>query len=281
MTPAAAAAQSETPHGFTRMLLGFAKYVITVSQVLLHWTLTTSRLLETGQGSDMTVTCKGKVFKVHSAIVASRSDFFATACWGGFKVSVELWHYRDKVNYLTRQEAENHCIDLPDDDPAAVGAMLQYLYTLTLRNDVHDVHDDCISENREEQSLTGSDEELGQLLYPQLVFDIAMYRMGDKYGIPDLKDLTSDTFAITLEWYTEHISARALAALIRLIYDSTPESDPGLRHPVLAYAKQHLKSLLALEDFKTVLAEIPDFSYQLLVQEVESRVGEEPATKKS
>ena len=52
--------------------------------------LTASRLLETGQGADMTITCKGKTFKVHSAIVASRSDFFAAACWGSFKVRVEL-----------------------------------------------------------------------------------------------------------------------------------------------------------------------------------------------
>ena len=91
LTPAAAAAKSGMPHGFSEMLDGFAKYVITISQVLLHFMLTTSRLLETGQGSDMTITCKGKVFKVHSAIVASRSDFFATACWGGFKVSVDIW----------------------------------------------------------------------------------------------------------------------------------------------------------------------------------------------
>ena len=83
MSSAAAAAKLEMLHGFT-------KYVNTVTQVLPHWMLTASRLLETGQGSDMTITCKGNVFKVHSAIVASRSVFFATACWGHFKVGVEL-----------------------------------------------------------------------------------------------------------------------------------------------------------------------------------------------
>ena len=82
MTPAAAAAKSE-------MVISFTRHVNTVSSALPHWMLTALRLLETGQGADMTMTCKGKIFKVHSAIVASRSDFFAAACWGSLKVRVE------------------------------------------------------------------------------------------------------------------------------------------------------------------------------------------------
>ncbi|KAM0804339.1 hypothetical protein BDR22DRAFT_885599 [Usnea florida] len=112
MTPAAAAAQSEMPHGFIEMLLGFAK------------------LLETGQGSDMTITCKAKVFKIHSAIVPTSSQGPAGS-------------------------GESTASTLPDDDPAAVGAMLQYLYTLKYPNDVHD---DCFYDNSEEQFLTGSDQ---------------------------------------------------------------------------------------------------------------------------
>ena len=170
---------------------------------------------------------------------------------------------------MTRQEAENHCIDLPDDDPAAVEAMLEFLYTLKY---TVDAPSDCIHDNGEEQLLPGSGKGLEQLSSPQLVFDISMYRVGDKYGIQGLKDLTAEMFATTLGWDTECIDAQALAALIRLIYDSTPESDQGLRHHVLGYAKRHLKHLLAMEDFKNVLMEVPEFTYQLLAQEAESRV---------
>lgn len=266
MPSAAAAAKLEMLHGFT-------KYVNTVTQVLPHWMLIASRLLETGQGSDMTITCKGNVFKVHSAIVASRSDFFATACWGHFKVGVGLRIQRDKTNKLTQQEAEDHCIDLPDDDPAAVDTMLQYLYSLNYSS-------------KEGSLLMCSDERLGQVPFPQLAFHIATYHMGDKYGIHGLKGMASEKFAAALKWDAgrpfSSISARALAIVISRIYDSTSESDNGLRHHILGFAKRHLEHLLALEDFKTVLAEIPEFSYQLLVQEVESREnrGEEEGTRK-
>ena len=146
--------------------------------------------------------------------------------------------------------------------------MLQYLYTLNHTIDAHN----CMYDNEEGRLLMGSDKELGQEPFPELVFDIYMYRMADKYGIHGLKDLSSETFAFTLEVYTKPISARALTSLIRLVYDSTPEPDEGLRRPVLAYAKHHLKDLLSLEDFKTMLVDVPEFTYQLLVQEVDGRV---------
>ena len=76
------------------------------------------------------------------------------------------------------------------------------------------------------------------------------------------------------------ITVKALGKAIKCIYDTTPESDKGLRDQVLGHAKLKLKRLLSREEFKAVLAEVPDFSYQLLVQEAGSRRGEEHVAKK-
>ena len=159
--------------------------------------------------------------------------------------------------------------------------MLQYLYTLDYATE------HLWSNNGEDGILVnqvGSDKPLRQIPIPQLLFDISVYLMGDKYGIHGLKGMASEKFAATLKPYAKQpfsgINVGPLAILIRSIYGSTPESDKGLRRHILDFTKPHLKHLLTLEDFKTVLAENPEFSYQLLVQEAEGRVEEAPQSKR-
>ena len=159
--------------------------------------------------------------------------------------------------------------------------MLQYLYTL----DYSTEHlSDCMYEKGEDGLLGGSNKPLGQGPCPQLVFDISVYRMGDKYGIHGLKGMASEKFADTLKRYAKQpfssISVPALATVIKSTYESTPDSDKGLRNHVLEFAKRHLKHLLALEEFKMVLAEIPEFSYQLLQQAAKVSVEVTPSKRK-
>ncbi|KAF5631134.1 amino acid transport gap1 [Fusarium tjaetaba] len=69
-----------------------------------------ANLLQTGDYSDLTITCGKDQYRVHKAIICPRSNFFKAACDGKFK------------------EAQTGEIDLPDDDPTAVRMMIQYLY---------------------------------------------------------------------------------------------------------------------------------------------------------
>lgn len=162
--------------------------------------------------------------------------------------------------------------------------MIEYLYILdyTLKAQsecLHIISDDWtpIDTNR-----------LRKLLSHQLVHNASLYGMGEKYGIQGLKGIVSEKFAAILQRPVyvidgEKVSmtdTKALGKAIKCIYDTTPESDKGLRDQVLRCVKRRLKLLLSMEEFKAVLAEVPDFSYQLLVQEAASRHVEEHVAKK-
>ncbi|KAF5594759.1 hypothetical protein FPCIR_4773 [Fusarium pseudocircinatum] len=69
-----------------------------------------ANLLKTGDYSDLTITCGKDQYRVHKAIICPRSNFFKAACDGKF------------------EEAHTGEVDLPDDDPAAVRMMIEYLY---------------------------------------------------------------------------------------------------------------------------------------------------------
>lgn len=49
-----------------------------------------STLLASGKYSDLTLTCGTRHWKVHKSVLCLQSDFFAKACDGNFKVSVDI-----------------------------------------------------------------------------------------------------------------------------------------------------------------------------------------------
>ncbi|MCJ1475053.1 hypothetical protein MMC13_003713 [Lambiella insularis] len=70
------------------------------------------KLLGTSEYSDFTVNCGGKTWRIHRAIVCSRSAYFKKACDGAFK------------------EAQEGLLVFNDEDPTLIEEMLMYLYTM-------------------------------------------------------------------------------------------------------------------------------------------------------
>ena len=164
--------------------------------------------------------------------------------------------------------------------------MLEYLYTLDY---TPKARGDSFDAPLGGHPVAGTDTyDIRDLPSVQLVRSASLYSMGEKYGIYGLKKTASEKFAAVFINGTEHvygdwasnIDTGALRTATRRIYDTRPEPDKGPRDHVLEYAKLHLERLLPREDFKAMLAEVPEFSYRLLVQVVESRGPEGPVSKK-
>ena len=58
------------------------------------------------------------------------------------------------------------------------------------------------------------------------------------------------------------------AAAVQAAWGLTPDSDKGLRAPLLDHAWKIRKLLLRAEEFKIVKKEIPEFSWDLLAETV-------------
>ena len=85
------------------------------------------KAFEQRKHTDFTITCHGREWRVHKVILCAHSDFFDHACAGPFTVSTVFrampWSAAD-----TPKEAQQNRIDLQNDDPAAVAAMVEFFY---------------------------------------------------------------------------------------------------------------------------------------------------------
>ncbi|KAJ5703862.1 hypothetical protein N7493_011000 [Penicillium malachiteum] len=116
-------------------------------------------LLDSGRYSDLTLSCKGKTFHLHRAIVCSQSSFFDAA-----------------VKYPFKEASLSH-VDLPDDNLATVQPVISFFYL----QDYQDL-DESRLESRDYTSPR--DEELHKAMWNNL----GVFMAADKFDISPLKD---------------------------------------------------------------------------------------------
>lgn len=108
---------------------------------------------------------------------------------------------------------------------------------------------------------------------PELAIHASIYGIADKYAIQGLKSISTQKLKAALlheawipasqEFYSSNMIDE-LALTIQVAWDSTPESDRGLRAPLLDHAWKIRKVLLQAERFKHVVEEMPQFAQGLL-----------------
>lgn len=87
----------------------------------------------------------------------------------------------------------------------------------------------------------------------QTSFHIHMYALGDKYDIPKLKFLAKSHLTSTLG-NKRTLSEHVLDA-IKLIHESTPESDHALRDLIVNTIRARMPDIFAAQDLQSKLSE--------------------------
>ncbi|OOQ89931.1 hypothetical protein PEBR_08305 [Penicillium brasilianum] len=98
------------------------------------------------------------------------------------------------------------------------------------------------------QSGSGSDQ--GRI--SPMLFNVNVYQIRDKYGVPRLKEQAKEKFAVTINacWQMADFPVAIASA-----YSTTTAADRGLRDLVVSTCLEHLIELLENDGFKQVLSE--------------------------
>ncbi|KAH8654088.1 hypothetical protein BGZ60DRAFT_533176 [Tricladium varicosporioides] len=172
-------------------------------------TLVAPLLLATGNFSDLTITCGGKIFEVHEAIVCSQSETFKAML---------------RVPML---EAATRTIKLIDDELDIVALALEYLYT----ND-YSWPKSSVQNSEEIMRTCGrvghTEEEQNQF-----VVHAKLHIFADKYMIDGLKDVTADKFKRALPVFGHKPS---FLKALGLIYQELPGTDTNLKDYAVKFA---------------------------------------------
>ncbi|KAF2139161.1 uncharacterized protein K452DRAFT_311088 [Aplosporella prunicola CBS 121167] len=187
-------------------------------------------LLDSGIFSDFVIRCHNKEYRVHRNILSAQSKFFENVCKpeSGFK------------------ESQSSSIDLNDENPEIVKAMLDYLYRF--KYDLQNASNDPTI---------------------NMLFHTRVYAAGEFYGIEKLKHAAIAHFRKLASHFWQHITAFTTA--IKSIYNTTHSGDRGLRAIVVEFAVMYMDDLALHDEFLDCMREEPDFWMEVTLKIQEKR----------
>ncbi|KAK5116849.1 hypothetical protein LTR85_009109 [Meristemomyces frigidus] len=185
--------------------------------------------------SDYTITCNGYTAKVHRVVLHIQSKFFATAFRSGFREG----------------QPSSAAMELPEDDPVAVEAMIQFFYN-------------------------------GRYTVPsptsRPAFDIKIFVMADKYEAGGLEAAAWKNFQGLCDPTWRRFSNEDLVAVVHAIAESDGvRRSSEMKEIALRAMEERLPGLLQAPAFKWLLQELPEWYLALLKKLSDTAAGFEPA----
>ena len=98
---------------------------------------------------------------------------------------------------------------------------------------------------------------------PWLLNNVLVYSIADKYGIRELKELAKAKFSSQAQGL---LSAKDFPSVIKMVYESTPSSDRGLRDVVCMVCTKQVRSLIDSPLFITAVGENGCFCFEILCE---------------
>jgi len=100
-----------------------------------------------------------------------------------------------------------------------------------------------------------------------LLNNVLVYAIAEKYYIPELKELAKAKF---LDQSHRLLSTNLYPEIIKLVYESTPSSDRGLRNAVALACVEETKALVDNPTFSAVVKTVGDFGFDILCKSLKS-----------
>ncbi|CZR56348.1 uncharacterized protein PAC_06236 [Phialocephala subalpina] len=208
-------------------------------------------LLESERYADLILRCNGETFRVHCAVVCTRSPFLTRAA--------ELQQFK---------EASLREIDLSADELPTIRAMIRYLYTDDYPDDAGK-QDDCASlasictPEDEDEDVATPLPIVADPAFP-LLFNVKMYIAGNKFSIPGLKTLATNKYraCVTEHWDSPIFSEAATHLWTKTNYPLA--ADRQLRDVVVEAAFKHLTHFLKRDEFVDLMKSHGDFGLDIV-----------------
>jgi len=109
----------------------------------------------------------------------------------------------------------------------------------------------------------GETADLSDQKQPALFSSVRVYAIAEKYGIPLLKELAKERFCT---WTESNWAHEDFPDIVREVFQSTPESDQGLRDIVVQVVAKHANRLTEKAEFRDAIQECGDLGLGTLCQ---------------